>query len=128
MSDKYQVGRIEFGGDSQKLGTGGELSKALQKLRNPAPGVTLVSHGWVPMCAICEKSRVHAKWHEASKGELINPISLLEFIDTLEPTEGVKRIQGWIKFITQIEWPELTGGNQAGTQEHAASTAASEAL
>lgn len=55
-------------------------------------------------CNVCSKHQ-HAKWHEMSRGEIINPIALLEFIDRCEQTQSVLAIRNWITFIAGIEWP-----------------------
>jgi hypothetical protein len=122
MSDKYQVGRIAFG-DSQKRGSTGKLSDALEKLRNPAPGVTLVSHGWVKRCRMCELAGQHAKWHEYASGEVINPIALVQWLQAVkidDVEEFRKAAIAYVAFITTLDMKRLDAeksetGNQAST-------------
>lgn len=94
-----KVGKIE----QLTTGQSFELSKALDTLRNPGGGVTLVSHGFVKRCRVCEQ-HTHAKWHEVAKGE-INPIALLELLDRLndDGTGVIEAIRGWVVIMAGVD-------------------------
>ena len=83
-----------------------KLKDAIKTIKNPAPSVTLVSHGWVKRCRMCEKHS-HARWHNLAQ-EHLNPVALLEWIDAVEAVHphavAVKaRIAGYVAGMTGID-------------------------
>lgn len=80
-----------------------ELERAIERLRNPAPGVTLASHGFVKRCAVCEH-QTHAKWHEVARGD-INPVALIQFVQALDDggTGVVSCVVDWVRLMTGID-------------------------
>lgn len=92
-----KTGRIAFGPNQQR-----KLEDAIERVRNPAPGVTLVSHGWSKRCAICEK-HTHAKWHEFVT-EALNPVALVQMIRSMNEAPEVRsRIVAHILAVTGMD-------------------------
>ena len=76
-----------------------EAGAAALRVHPPQP-----SAAWQPDCNICRK-HTHAKWHDVSKGEIINPIALLEFLDAMPDSPARFTTTRWVSYITGIEWP-----------------------
>jgi hypothetical protein len=84
--------------------------------------VRLVGHGWVTRCNVCEKQQ-HAKWHDYSSGEIINPIALVQWLRrvSVEDVEAFRAAAiNYVTFITTLDMArvdaEETDGNQPPTQ------------
>jgi hypothetical protein len=93
-----------------KLTTGkSPLELALQTLKNQAPGTTLVTHGWVKRCEVCERL-THAKWHEVAKND-INPVALIQFVERYRNATKVggviTDIVAYVCGVTGIDEPRM---------------------
>lgn len=83
----------------------GEFAEDLDTLKNPAPGVTLVSHGWVKRCRVCETT-THAKWHELARGTL-NPVALIERIESMLPADVARPLVQYIVAVTGLDYAAM---------------------
>lgn len=129
--DRLSIGRIVFGsGDKESK----NLDAAIRKLRNPASGVTLASHGWVTPCNICQQ-HTHAKWHDYSAGKIINPLALVGWLEMVEFDSVEEFREAAIAWVTHVGTLDIArsradlkaaDGNQA-SMEPAKATSASEA-
>jgi hypothetical protein len=108
------------------MSTSGEknLLKALETIRNPAPGVSLVSHGWSigKRCRVCEQHS-HAKWHEMVQGDL-NPVALVQMIRSMDNGPDLRsRIIAHIVAVTGMDLPSAEQALAADAVDpHAGST------
>lgn len=68
---------------------------------------TLVSHGWVKRCRVCEQHG-HAKWHEVARGD-INPVALIQMVESLndDGTAVISCVVDWVCLMAGIDKPAM---------------------